>query len=336
MISNLPLVRASSLLPLLKFLNENGISSQEFTRQSKLPENIFSHSENVLSLYQAFDTLNFFARREGEELFGILASQKLEIEDIGLFGKIISQSLTGYDLLRTIVSLLKRTYSSGVKVWLTEDNDRIWFNHQYLNLKHCENQQASYYGFLSHLKAIRSIMGFDLHPTDLCFQGQTIKGLSNINLFSQCRIRFNQPYNSMGISKNLLYLPLEKKYHHSNDDEQNLYERMNLLNLPVDFVDALKLLIRSQLFGGNIQIQTIVDSVGTSKRSLQRCLAHKGLSYSHLLNQVRFQLAVEYLKDNTIKIGDIAFELNYSEVNNFTRAFKKWTGLTPSEYRHRL
>jgi AraC-like DNA-binding protein len=149
-------------------------------------------------------------------------------------------------------------------------------------------------------------------------------------------MRFNQPYNSMGISKNLLYLPLEKKYHHSNDEEQNLYEQMNLLTLPVDFVDALKSLIRSQLFGGNIQIQTIVDSVGTSKRSLQRCLAHKGLSYSHLLDQVRFQLAVEYLKDNTIKIGDIAFELNYSEVNNFTRAFKKWTGLTPSEYRHRL
>ncbi|NCO73926.1 MAG: helix-turn-helix transcriptional regulator [Cyanobacteria bacterium] len=111
---------------------------------------------------------------------------------------------------------------------------------------------------------------------------------------------------------------------------------MNLLTLPVDFVDALKSLIRSQLLGGNIQIQTIADSVGTSKRSLQRCLAHKGLSYSHLLDQVRFQLAVEYLKDNTIKIGDIAFELNYSEVNNFTRAFKKWTGLTPREYRHRL
>ncbi|WP_158412742.1 helix-turn-helix domain-containing protein [Geminocystis herdmanii] len=180
------------------------------------------------------------------------------------------------------------------------------------------------------------MMNFDWYPTDLYFQGQPVKGLSSLDIFSQCRMRFNQPYNSMGISKNLLYLPLEKKYHHSNDDEQNLYEQMNLFTLPVDLVDALKSLIRSQLFGGNIQIQTIADSIGISKRSLQRFLADKGLSYSHLIDQVRFQLAVEWLKDKTIPIGDIALELQYSEVNNFTRAFKRWTGLTPREYRHRL
>ena len=212
MMSNLPLVRASSLLPLLKFLKENGISSQEFTRQSKLPENIFSHSENVLSLYQALDTLNFFARREGEELFGILASQKLEIEDIGLFGKIISQSLTGYDFLRTIVALLRKTYNSGVKVWLTEDNDRIWFNHYLLNFESNYNEQCNYYAFLLHFKAMKSMMNFDWYPTHLYFQGQPVKGLSSLDLFSQSQMRFNQPYNSMGISKNLLYLPLYETY----------------------------------------------------------------------------------------------------------------------------
>lgn len=334
--SNLPLVRVGSLLPLLKFLNENGISFQDFIRQSKLPENIFSHSENIISLYQALNTFNFFARREGEELLGVLASQKLEIEDIGLLGKVVSQSLTGYDLLRTIVALLRKTHNSGVKVWLTEDRDRIWFNHQLLNFESNYNEQSNYYAFLLHFKAMKSIMNFNWYPTHIYFQGQPVKGLSSLDLFSQSQIRFNQPYNSMGISKNFLYLPLEKKYHPSNDDEQNLYEQINLFTLPVDFVDALKSLIRSQLFGGNIQIQTIADSIGTSKRSLQRFLGDKGLSYSHLIDQVRFQLAIEWLKDNTIPIGDIALELHYSEVNNFTRAFKKWTGLTPSEYRCRL
>lgn len=333
--NSLPLVRANSLLPLIKFLEENGISWENVLRKTTIPENIFSQPENLLSLHQAFDTIDFFARREGEELLGILASQKLEIEDIGLFGKVISQSLTGYDLLQTIVTLLKKTYSSGVRVWLREDGDRIWFHHQYLNLKYGENQQASYYGFLSHLKAIRSIMSFDLHPTDLSFQGQTIKGLSNIDLFSQCRIRFNQPYNSMGIAKNLLYLPLQKKYQNSYNDEQELYEKLIISSPPVDFVEVLKRLIRSQLCGGNTKIQTIADSIDMSKRSLQRCLGDRGLSYSRLLDQVRFQLAVEWLQDKTISMGEIAFELHYSDINSFTRSFKRWTGLTPSEYRVR-
>lgn len=78
---------------------------------------------------------------------GVLASEKLEIEDLGLFGKILRQSFTGYDLLRTIITLLSKTYSSGVRVWLKEENDVIWFNHQYPNLQYDKNRQGGYYAF---------------------------------------------------------------------------------------------------------------------------------------------------------------------------------------------
>lgn len=335
--NNLPLVRANSLLPLLKFFDENSISLEDFLYKSTIPENIFSQPENLLSLHQVFSAIESFAHRQGIDSLGVLASQKLEIDDLGLFGKIISQSLTGFDLLQTIVTLVKKTYSSGVRVWLTEDGDRILLNHQHPNFRGEENQQASYYSFLLYLKVIRSMIGFDWYPTDLCFQGQMVKGLSDMDLFSQSRLHFNQPYNSIYISKNVLYLPLKRESQNIDyNEEQDLYEHLISSSPDVDFSKALQQLIRSQLFGGTIKIQTIADAIGISTRSLQRCLGDRGLSYSHLLDQVRFQLAAEWLKDTDIPIGEIAFELHYSEINSFTRSFKRWTGVTPSEYRNRL
>ncbi|AFZ54473.1 transcriptional regulator, AraC family [Cyanobacterium aponinum PCC 10605] len=334
---NLPLVRANSLFPLLKFLHENSIPLENFFYKSTIPENIFSQPENLLSLHQVFNAIDSFAHRQGIDYLGVLASEKLEIEDLGLFGKILRQSFTGYDLLRTIITLLSKTYSSGVRVWLKEENDVIWFNHQYPNLQYDKNRQGGYYAFFLHFQAIRSMIGFDWYPTDLYFQGQTVKGLSDIDLFSRSRIHFNQRYNSIGISKNVLYLPLKRESQNIDyNEEQDLYEHLISSSPDVDFSKALQQLIRSQLLGGNIQIQTIADAIGMSKRSLQRCLGDRGLSYFHLLDQVRFQLAVEWLKDTNIPIGEIAFELHYSEINSFTRSFKRWTGVTPSDYRYRL
>ncbi|WP_196215599.1 helix-turn-helix transcriptional regulator [Cyanobacterium aponinum] len=334
---NLPLVRANSLFPLLKFLHENSIPLENFFYKSTIPENIFSQPESLLSLHQVFSAIDSFAYLQGIDFLGVLASQKLEIEDLGLFGKILRQSLTGYDLLQTVVTLLNKTYSSGVRVWLKEDNEVIWFNHQYPHFQYDKNRQGNYYAFFLHFQTIRLMMGFNWYPTDLSFQGQTIRGLSEMDLFSQSRIHFNQPYNSIGISKNLFYLPLKKKCQDINhNDELDLYEQLISSSPSVDFSKALQQLIRSQLLGGSIKIETIADAIGMSKRSLQRCLGDRGLSYFHLLDQVRFQLAVEWLKDTNIPIGEIAFELHYSEINSFTRSFKRWTGVTPSDYRYRL
>lgn len=331
--TNLPLVRANVLLPIMKLLSEHSISTEEFLRQTKFPENIFYQPETLISLYQVFNTVELFAHRQGVELLGVLASQKLQIEDIGLFGKVINQSLTGYDLLQTIVALLTKTYSSGVKVWLTQDQDKVWFNHKYVNFDHWANYQCQYYACLVHLKVMWLIMGSGWYPTDLHFQGQKLQGLSEIDRLSQSRIRFNQPHNAIGIAKNLLYLPIKKHSQHNVSNEQNLYEELYLSAPSRDFIDSLRQFIQYQLPSGNIKIQETAESAGISVRSLQRRLAERGLSYSHLLDQVRFQLAVDWLKDSTIPIGNIALELHYSELSNFTRAFQRWAGVTPSEYR---
>jgi len=70
-----------------------------------------------------------------------------------------------------------------------------------------------------------------------------------------------------------------------------------------------------------------------SVRTVQRRLRGAGLTYSGLLDEVRLEIAARMLGEAGRKVRDIAFDLGYSDQANFTRAFRRWAGAPPSEYR---
>ncbi len=84
---------------------------------------------------------------------------------------------------------------------------------------------------------------------------------------------------------------------------------------------------------GNPSLQLAANTIGTSTRTLQRHLAKADLSYSTLVDVVRFNKASRMLKSQKYKISEIASRLGYADAGSFTRAFIRWSGYTPQEYR---
>ena len=70
-----------------------------------------------------------------------------------------------------------------------------------------------------------------------------------------------------------------------------------------------------------------------SSRTLNRHLREHGTSYLQILNDVRKELAIQYLRESDLSTDEIAERLGYTETTNFRRAFKRWTGKSPSVYR---
>jgi AraC-like DNA-binding protein len=70
-----------------------------------------------------------------------------------------------------------------------------------------------------------------------------------------------------------------------------------------------------------------------SPRTLQRKLADANTTYVQLVDDTRKDLALRYIEDPSRSLTDITFSLGFAQPSAFTRAFKRWTGLSPSDYR---
>ena len=79
--------------------------------------------------------------------------------------------------------------------------------------------------------------------------------------------------------------------------------------------------------------QDVADSVHMSLRTLQRKLAEENTSYKEILEETRRELANQYLRQGYLSVSEVTYLLGFSEPSNFARAFKRWTGRTPSEFR---
>ena len=93
--------------------------------------------------------------------------------------------------------------------------------------------------------------------------------------------------------------------------------------------------LASRIAKGDVQIEGVARALATSTRSLQRRLSAAGVTYQELLDQTRREAANTYLRVAALSIGEVAYLLGYSEPAAFHRAFKRWTGMGPQEFRDR-
>ena len=84
---------------------------------------------------------------------------------------------------------------------------------------------------------------------------------------------------------------------------------------------------------GKANLAATADSLGVSRRTLGRRLSSEDLTFTGVLEKLRSDLAKQYLKENDLSISTIAWLLGYPEISAFTRAFKRWTGMTPWQMR---
>ncbi|MFV2060407.1 MAG: AraC family transcriptional regulator [Gammaproteobacteria bacterium] len=100
-----------------------------------------------------------------------------------------------------------------------------------------------------------------------------------------------------------------------------------------DIVNQVKVALVDLLSSGAVNEDMIASELHVSKRSLQRKLSGLGTSYKRVLEETRSSLAKQYVEDSALSITEISYLLGFSETSNFTRAFKRWTGKSPSELR---
>jgi AraC-like DNA-binding protein len=84
---------------------------------------------------------------------------------------------------------------------------------------------------------------------------------------------------------------------------------------------------------GKAKKETVAKAVALSIRTLSRRLADEGATYEEVVDQLRRSLALQYIKEPSMSVSQIAWLLGYEGSTSFNHAFRRWTGRSPSAAR---
>jgi AraC-like DNA-binding protein len=149
-------------------------------------------------------------------------------------------------------------------------------------------------------------------------------------------VRFNAPANAIVFPKARLAAPMLR----ANPVIASAFEQhANKLLLEMQKADGLSGKVRrillEELRRGPVSMNDVARKEAMAVATMRRRLRDEGTTFADLLEEVRHDLSRQYLRDSTLTLTEIAFLLGYSNVTSFTRAFQRWTRLTPGAYRER-
>lgn len=148
----------------------------------------------------------------------------------------------------------------------------------------------------------------------------------------QCAVGFDQPFDGIVFARRILDVPQFHADEQTNWALRDTAERLlSELDRPATLADRLRGILRSETVLVTVEVDKLARSVGLTRRSLRRRLAAEGTSFTMLVDEARCRLACEELRREE-SIRTISERVGYSEPSAFHRAFRRWTGQTPSEY----
>jgi len=217
--------------------------------------------------------------------------------------------------------------ASGLEVGLCERDDDALF---YLRFPHMRDTPgylvAQGYRVSVILDLIRCYLGSSWSPNEIGIESRLVPPYLE-ELFPDSRICVRQQAGYLAIPKTCLHrtacsVLLKETGGHTH-----------LVGIGRDYVDTLRVLIQSYLPDGYVTQQFAAELVDTSVRTLTRRLSAQNLTYGKLIDGVRFQVAKNHLMNPDMPISDIAQSVGFRDQADFTRMFRRVSGLTPKEVR---
>lgn len=317
----IPLLRASYVLDHVTALEDLGYPARALAIRVGLPARVIESPRALVPLTTLDRIIQIAIRNVGHGFAWAAAPRSLE--DLGPLGELISGSRSLFAALETFVVAVKAE-SALACFRLQPGPDRLWIIRDSIPAENVLRTHTERINVLILLLIIRHFAGPGWIPDELSFGTGPIPEDDRLEAR---RIRFGCRTFGMAVSNDVLLCtppPLPSRV-------GTLQPLLDLDELGL--VDAMKGMLRGFLVAGHVPVQQMAKLLHMSPRSLQRRLDAAGTTYTRIVNDVRLEMAIARLEHSNLSITEIAHELGYSDSAHFARAFRRWTGLGPRDYR---
>jgi AraC-like DNA-binding protein len=158
--------------------------------------------------------------------------------------------------------------------------------------------------------------------------------LSELKELLACPVRFNAEATRLTLRGSILDCPLRAPNPGLFDYlGRHAAELQRRVQSAATVSARVRELVAAHVREGEPAQASVARRLGMSERTLQRRLNDEGVAFATLVEEVRAELARLYLGDPKLAVFEVAFLLGYSEPSAFNRAFRRWTGMSPSQFR---
>ena len=327
------LTRASEFIHVTNTLERLGQSPERIIGHARLPNWHFCDTDDLIPAHHIHQLMGHAGQALGSRTFGQLVGAQNSLATLGSYGRMVVSSSTLDDAFQTSRRLIQLHTSTG-HYRQVDAGDKVWFSRSWDRAPKAGRREMEQYTVMQLVELVGMAAGPSWRPAEVRLRTRETPDSKLRDALGDPKISIGQKVTGIGVPRALLAQPLRWRDRTSNEARQAAERRLRHTAPATTLVDVLRQLVETLLNGeGSPRIETVAEIAGLSVRSLQRRLARNGLSHSQIIDQARYHAATRRLKDPDSRITDIAMELGYAGSAHFTRAFKRWTGIPPREYR---
>jgi AraC-like DNA-binding protein len=274
------------------------------------------------------------ARLTRNDNFGLWFGNSFDPRDLGLWGYASLSAPTLGAALETLVGLFPLHQQSSSMALVRSPDGLVRLEYRIDAPQIVERRQDAELSLGMFLNVIREAMGQGWAPEEVHFEHPRPEGWREHQRAFAAPAFFSQPTNALVLRPQILN-------HAMPGADPRLMSAMRLClerlsergDVRFSITDRIRTAVRARLPEGFPPIETIAAELRLPLSTIQRELHYDGLSYSTLVENTRRDLALSYVRQRQLSFSEIAFLVGYSELSAFSRAVRRWTGLSPRALR---
>jgi AraC-like DNA-binding protein len=323
--------RISTVWQLPKVMQEFGMDLGEVLEAAGVRKNIFDDRENLIP-YPAFGRLLLECeRRTNCEHIVLLLAQDTRLADMGLAGQVaLCAESAGEGLQRFVDHFNLHSSATSVSLITSDQFARL----VYAIAAHgmTSTRQLQLGAMVVGYNILQELFGRAWRPTVITVASRALANPRPAQKFFGAPLRFDSDESALVFEKRWLdqqLPPVDPLVRQQVESAARAQRAAILSDLPA----TLRRILRKQLIIGDCSMDQVAAMLGIHRRTLDRHLQEHGVQYGELLESVQDDVARQLLRDTKLQVQQVAEALHFSSAANFATAFRRWAGMTPSEYR---
>jgi len=318
-------IKAGHAQPFISFLKSKNIPLKELADQAGLPLDAALEGEGVIGERSLWRFIDLAAQKHRLDFLGYQCAVASPVVSDGKLGSMPLENASSLKHLLEQFFRYVMKESTGCAYELVPGETHSLLQRTPTFRDELASWQAEQYMIQVFIQIVRISTGPNWLPSEV--------GVNSISSpqplpdeWRYTRFIWGRTHTQLKIPNAVLNLP-------PLADFQNLdrSKRFGSLDRPEEL--SVRSLVKRQVLTGCPGLEAAAHELGISTATLKRRFYEMGLSYSTLVEQSRFKLAHDMLKNENIPLRQIAHDLGYRHHANFDRAFKRWTDVSPRHYR---